>query len=172
MPNYSPKQLALAIAETLATADGQGVIISDQKFAQLDIEWARLIKGQADIDNWRGWIIVFLGIPTQAEDQDICHVDTAYRFGLNFFHFYQNDLQQGVTSADSFIDAIFAANEAINKDRTLGLAQQTVDHKFLQTVEDFGFANVGGGSVDQLCHIAQFSLDVNVLNFYKHDNED
>lgn len=172
MDNYTPKQLAIAIAETLATADGQGVIISDQKFAQLDSEWARLIKGQADVDDWRGWIIAFLGIPTQIPDGGICDVMTTYRFGLYFFHFYENDFSAGVTSADSFVEAIFSANEALNTDRTLGLANQFVEHQFLESIEDLGFTSVGGGSVDELCHVAQFALQLNVSNFYKHENQE
>lgn len=169
MANYTPKQIASAIAAKLAAAAGQGVIVSDQKFAQSDSEWAKLVRGQADTDYWRGWVLIFLGIPTQVIDGDICHVATTYHFELRFFHFYLNDFGV-ITSADSFIAAIFAANEVLNADRTLGLGPQIVEHQFLQSSEDFGFADVGGGSADQRSHAAVFSFDVSVSNFYTHED--
>lgn len=164
MPNYDPEQLADEIAEILEAAEGQGVVITDKKFAQSNGELARLLKNQADNEEWRGWILTFLSIPTQVEVDD-CRMDTTYRFFAKFFHFYADDYKEDLSTDTSFKRALFEANEALNKKRDLGLGN-LVRHAGLQSQADFDIEDIGGGAVNQLCHTAPFTLDVVVSNTY------
>lgn len=167
MPNIDPEQIADAIAEILEGADGQGVVITDKKFSQSNADLSRLLKSQADVDEWRGWVITLLSIPSQTDNGD-CLTDTTYRFFAKFYHFYTDDFKDGLTTDLSFKRAIFAANEALNKVRHLNFkgAGQPVRHSGLQSTGDFDIEDIGGGSVNQFCHTAPFSLDVAVTNRY------
>lgn len=164
MANLSPEDIADAAAAILESAEGQGIIITDKRFSQSDRELAFLLKNQADQTDWKGWILTFLSIPQQVETGG-CTVDVTYRFIAKFYHYYEHDASDGITSDMGFKRALFAANEALNNSRDLGLDGRAV-HQMLQSLEDFDIENLGGGADDQLCHTAPFVFDVIVTNTY------
>lgn len=164
MPNIDTEQIADAIAGILEATEGQGVILTDKKLAQSNADLSRLLKGQADIDEWRGWIITLLSIPNQTRIDD-CRVATTYRFFAKFFHFYLDDYKENLSTDMSFKRALFAANEALNASTTLGLGN-LVEPGTLQSSEDFDVEDIGGGSVNQKCHTAPFTIDIVVSNQY------
>ncbi len=163
MPNPTFDEIEEAIAAVIESADGQGIVITDRRFAKANTELSRLLKSQSDEDEWKGWIITMLSIPQQIDETGtLCRVVSTYRFALKFFHFYDNELD----TDGSFRAAVFAANEALNADQFLSISSGLVKHSTLQSLEDFDIDNIGGGTVDQLCHTAPFILDVVVENQY------
>lgn len=167
MPNITPEEIAEAIAEVLETSDGYGMVITDKRFAESNIELSRLLKGQADTGDWRGWVLTWVGILSQVEDGP-CEFIVSYTFALKFFHFYENESTEGNTSEISFKRALFSANEALNASRDLGFgAGHTIRHLGLESAEEFTVEDLGGGSVSQICHSAIFTLGVEVLNHYE-----
>jgi hypothetical protein len=164
MPNFTVEEISQAIVEILEEAKGQGIVIDDKKFSQSDKELARLLKSQADDDEWRGWIVSWLSIPLQVDDGD-CIVNTTYRFFAKFFHFYADDYKENLSTDTSFKRAILEANEALNDSRDLGLGN-LVRHTGLQSQADFDIEDIGGGAGNQICHTAPFTLDVVVTNSY------
>lgn len=167
MANITPEQIADAIAEVLATADGQGVILTDKKISQSNADLLRLLKSAADNDEWRGWVLAWDSIPEQTDEGD-CDTETVYGFSMTFFHFYADDYKEGISTDTSFKRALFAANEALNEARHLNFlsAGQPVRHRSLQSDGEFEIADIGGGAVNALAHAAPFTLEVSVSNTY------
>jgi hypothetical protein len=167
MPNITPEEIADAIAEVLATADGQGVILTDKKFSQSNADLLRLLKSTADDDEFKGWIVTWLAISEQTDEGD-CITETIYRFAAKFFHFYADDYKENLSTDMSFKRALFAANEALNAKRHLDFkgAGQPVRHSGLQSDGDFDLEDLGGGAANQIAHTAPFTLDVSVTNQY------
>lgn len=164
MPNITPEEIADALAEVIESAVGQGVVLTDKKMSQSNQDLVRLLKSQADNDEWKGWIIAFLSIPEQTNDND-CIINTTYRFFAKFFHFYADDFQTNLTTDMAFKRAVFAANEALNASLDLGLGN-AIRHQSLFSEGEFDIEDLGGGSVNQLCHTAPFTIDVIASNTY------
>jgi hypothetical protein len=164
MPNFTPEEIVDAIAEVLAAAEGQGIIVTDKRYSQSDGDIARLLKSSADQAEWKGWVIVLLSIPAQVELDD-CRMDTTYRFFGKFFHFYEHDYRADLTTDTVFKRAIFAANEALNASRDLGFGN-LVRHTGLQSTGDLDTEDIPGGTANEICHGAPFVLDVVVTNSY------
>jgi hypothetical protein len=158
MPNITPEEIADAIAEVLATADGQGVILTDKKFSQSNPDLLRLLKSTADNDEFKGWIVSWLSIPEQVIEDD-CWSKTTYRFIAKFFHFYTDDYKENLSTDMAFKRALYAANVTLNGNLDLDLGDY-VRHSGLTSEGDFDIEDIGGGSVNQLCHTAEFALDV------------
>lgn len=161
--NITPEQITEAIAEVLATAEGQGIILTDRRLAESNPELIRVLKSAADSDEWWGWLVTWSGIIEQSDDD--CNVDTTYRFQALFQHFYTHDYKPGLTSDMAFQRAIFEANEALNRDRYLGFGSR-VRHKALISEGEFETDDEGGGTANSSVHMALFSLDVVVTNKY------
>lgn len=167
MPNITPEQIVDAIAEILEAEGTQGIVVTDKKLAKSNQDLSRLLKGQSDVDEWRGWVFTWAGIASQTDEGD-CITETSYHFIAKFFHFYLNDYKENLTTEMSFKRAVFNANEALNAKRHLGFKNngQPVRHQGLQSEGDFDVEDIGGGSVSQPCHTAEFTFDVTVTNTY------
>lgn len=167
MPNITPEEIEEAIAEILEADGSQGSIVTDKRLAKSNQDLSRLLKGKADNDEWRGWLLTWVGVPSQVDEGD-CITLTTYKFACKFFHFYLNDYKENLTTEMSFKRAIFAANEALNAVRHLGFTAnwQPVRHQSLQSEGDFDVEDIGGGSVSQPCHVAEFTIDVTATNVY------
>jgi hypothetical protein len=165
--NITPEEISDAIAEIISEADRDSIVLTDRKLALTEPELSRLVRSQADKENWRGWIVTFLSIPEQTDDGD-CQTETVYSFLLQFLHFYLDDYTAEITTNISFQRAIFQVNEALNAKRHLDFkgAGQPVRHSSLQSEAAFDIDDLGGGSANQSFHIAAFSLNVSVTNKY------
>jgi hypothetical protein len=162
--NITPEQVAEAIAEVIGAAENQGIVLTDRRLAQSNSELIRLLKSAADSGEWWGWLVSWSSITNQTNDDD-CIVDVTYRFMALFQHFYTNDYQPGLTTDIAFQRIIFAANEALNASRDLGLGN-LVRHQSLISEGEFETDDEGGGSANEKAHLALFSLDVVVTNQY------
>jgi hypothetical protein len=163
--NLSPEEIAQAIAEVLESAEGYGIVVTDKRFAESNGDLSRLLKGQADNSEWRGWVMTWAGIASQVDDGP-CDKIITYRFALEFVHFYENDSAGEISSEISFKRALFNANEALNESRDLGLGAR-IHHLGLESADDFLIVDIDGGSVSEKCHIALFLLSVEALNHYE-----
>lgn len=162
--NITPEDIAEAIAEVLGTADGQGVILTDRKFSQSNPDLLRLLKSTADDTEFKGWIWTWLSIPEQVDEGD-CLTETTYRFVGKFFHFYADDYKPNLSTDMSFKRALYAANETLNENRTLGLGDQ-IRHSSMVSESEFEIEDIGGGVVNQNAHTAVFTLDITASNTY------
>jgi hypothetical protein len=170
MANRSPEEIADAAALIFESVEGSGVVITDKRFAQSNKELSLLLKSEADDDQWRGWILTFVGIPQQLEVGGQW-VDVTYRFFAKFYHFYENDFKDGITSDLSFKRILIATNEKLNSNRRLKLEDDQAIHQMLQSQGDFELEDIGGGSVNQFCHTAEFLFDVIVTSAYIQEGE-
>lgn len=164
--NHGPIEIAEAAAKILESTDKKAVVLTDLRFAKTDESLPKLLKGQADITDWRGWTIQFVGIAGQLNvSGGECMILVTYRFKVNYYHFYLNDYKDGMSSDISFITLFTAGSEALNKKIDLDMGN-LIQHKGLITSGDFVKGDIGGGSVSQDCHKAPNIFDVEVTNTY------
>jgi hypothetical protein len=162
--NHSPIEIGEAIATILESTDDKAVVLTDLRFSKTDQELPRLLKGQADIDEWRGWTIEYAGIAGQVNvSGGECLILVTHRFKVNYYHFYLNDYKDGMSTDISFITLYFAGSEALNEKLSLDLTDK-ITHKGLISAGDFVRGDIGGGSVSQVCHKAPNFFDVEVTS--------
>jgi hypothetical protein len=164
--NPNPIEIGEKIAGILETTDPKAVVLTDLRFSKTDEELPRLLKGQADIDDWRGWTVQFAGIINQINASGgECLILVTYRFKINYYHFYLNDYKAGISSDISFITLFTAGSEALNEKINLNI-NGSIIHRGLISAGDFVVGDIGGGNVNQNCHKAPFTFDVEVTSTY------
>lgn len=164
--NHSPIAIAEKAATILESTDEKAVVLTDLRFAKTDQALPKLLKGQADIDDWRGWTIQLAGIASQVNvSGGECLILVTYRFKVNYYHFYLNDYKDGMSSDVSFITLFTAGSEALNQKLNLDM-DDLIQHKGLFSAGDFVVGDIGGGSVNQDCHKAPCFFDVEVTSSY------
>ena len=161
MVNLTQEEIADALAAVVGSVSDAGVILTDKKFSEARGDLLRLLISQSDDGLPKGWVISWDELPAQEADSG-CEVLITYRFKLAFIYPYLNREDDTLTSDLKFKRVILATNEALNRDRTLGLDNR-VQHQFLISTEPFDIAD---WDKSRLTHYAEFQLDVQVINTY------
>jgi hypothetical protein len=164
MPNLTIAQIQAGLAAIIAAVDPTVPVLTDTRFMASNAELLRLVRSQNTDFKPQGWIITWGELP-QHVDEGTCDVQTTYTFQVYLLYPYLNDSPNGETSEDIFEGLLFAASEALNRSRYLGLGSR-VYHQGLRTTAPIGVTDWGEPASQPISHLASLQLNVDVLNSY------
>lgn len=159
MPNITQPQVLAAISSIISGVSDTGIVLTRERFVRDESGFLKLfVNLNSATRKPHGWLIGYVGFEQSPGDVS-CEITRTLKYAIESLYPYEDKRADGSSSHEKFRAAVEAVNDALNLEanRDLGLGN-LVEHKLLQTEEDFVVRAWGEGADAVLTHYGVFNL--------------